>query len=329
MIKDTEKNAKLIDTRRFYKANEEIDMRFYQMPKVLFSNPKYRGLSPGAKTLYSILRDRQELSISNNLKDKDKWVDEDGNIYLLFAMEPKKGDNRTIEEKPMRDLSLTEILNVTKNTVTKYKKALVKYDLIFTKKMGLGNVDRIYVLKPELQPINVEIYKTPKNRDSKISNTVNLESQKLTGNDTDLNDTNFIDTQSVSRKNSKADQNKDGQTEFVNIRAYFNDKIKFNDLRISNPTNKEIVDEIEINIIEMYFADYVVIQGNKRSQELIRSAIMKLTYWHAIAIINKYLEVSSSTRVNNPKSYMQSMLYNIAFEHELAIKNELKNKGMI
>lgn len=225
MIKDTEKNTKLIDTRRYYKANEEIDMRFYQMPKVLFSNPKYRGLSPGAKTMYSILRDRQELSISNNVKHKDKWVDEEGNIYLMFAIEPKKGDNRTIEEKPMRDLSLTEILDVSKNTVTKYKKALADYDLIITKKMGQGKVDRIYVLKPELQPINVENYMTPKNQDSKIPNTVNLESQKLTGNETDLNDSNLIDTQSVCRENRKADpsikENKDGQTEYKNIKVYF------------------------------------------------------------------------------------------------------------
>ena len=206
--------------------------------------------------------------------------------------------------------------------MTKYKKELVDYDLIFTKKMGQGKVDRIYVLKPELQPINVDNYETPKNQDSKIPNFVNVESQKLTGNETDLNDTNFIDTQSVSRE-------KDGRTEYKTIKSYFQDKLNYNDIRISHPTSKEIIYEIEINILEMYFNDYVVIQGNKQSQNLVRNALMRLTYWHVVALINKYLEVSSNTRVKNPKSYIQSMIYNIAFEHELAIRNELKNLGMI
>lgn len=34
---------------RFYKASEEITLRFYQMPKALFNNPRYKGLSLGAK----------------------------------------------------------------------------------------------------------------------------------------------------------------------------------------------------------------------------------------------------------------------------------------
>jgi len=323
-------NAKSFDTQRCYKANEEIGLRFYQLPKALFNNPMYRGLSLGAKAMYSILRDRQELSIFNNIKNEDKWIDEEGNIYLLFANEPKKGDDRTIEDKPIRDLALTEILNISKNTVTKYKNELINYDLIFIKKMGQGKVDRIYVLKPELPPINVENYETPKNQDSKIPNNVNLESPKLTGSDTYLSDTDVTDTQSLNQEeNLPIIQNKDGQTEYDNIKVHFQDMLKLNDLKISHPTNKGLIDEIELNIFEMYQNDYVFVNGKKQPQEVVRDALKRLTYWHINAVIIKYLEVSTEVKIKSPKAYIQTMLYNIIFQNELAITNELKYIGAI
>lgn len=331
MIKDDAvKNVKLFDVERCYKANEEIKLRFYQMPKVLFINPKYRRLSLGAKAMYAVLRDRQELSISNNVKYEDRWVDEEGNIYLLFANEPKKDDDRAIDEKPIRDFALTEILNVSKNTVTTYKNELIKYDLIFIKKMGQGKVDRIYVLKPELPPINIENYETPKNQDSKIPNIVNLESQKLTGSDTNLNETDVIDNQSVNQGGSRPIiENKGEQTEYENIKALFRDRISYKDLKISHAYRKDLIDEIELNIIEMYFNEYTVIQQKRQPQEIVRSALMRLTYWHIDTLITKYMEVSSSTQIKSPKAYIQAMLYNIAFENNLAIINELKHVGAI
>ena len=52
-----------IPSYRFYTAQEEVTIRFYQVPKSLFNNPKYKGLSLGPKLMYSILRDRLDLSI--------------------------------------------------------------------------------------------------------------------------------------------------------------------------------------------------------------------------------------------------------------------------
>jgi len=65
---------------RFYTLKEEIKLRFYQTPKALLNNPKYEGLSLGPKFMYSILRDRLDLSIQNN------WKDKKGYIYLIFSI---------------------------------------------------------------------------------------------------------------------------------------------------------------------------------------------------------------------------------------------------
>ena len=112
---------------RFYTEKEEVTLRFYQTPKALFENPKYKGLSLGPKLMYSILRDRLDLSIKNN------WKDENGYIYLIFSVE-----------------KLASLLEMDRTAVMRYKKKLVEYSLIIDKRLGQGNPNRIYVLKPEL-----------------------------------------------------------------------------------------------------------------------------------------------------------------------------------
>ena len=73
------KEYKSIPSDRFYTLKEEVTLRFYQTPKTLFKNPKYKERSLGPRLMYSILRDRLDLSIKNN------WKDEKGYIYLIFS----------------------------------------------------------------------------------------------------------------------------------------------------------------------------------------------------------------------------------------------------
>ena len=54
-------------------------------------------------------------------------------IYLIFSLK-----------------ELVQLLTIDEKTVIKYKKELVKYTLIVDKRIGQGNPNRIYVLKPEL-----------------------------------------------------------------------------------------------------------------------------------------------------------------------------------
>jgi hypothetical protein len=113
---------------RFYTEKEEVTLRFYQVPKALFKNPKYKDLSLGPKLMYSILKDRLDLSIKNN------WKDENGFIYLVFSIE-----------------ELSTLLEINKETVTTYKRKLVRYKLIIDKRLGQGKSNIIYALKPEIK----------------------------------------------------------------------------------------------------------------------------------------------------------------------------------
>lgn len=52
----------------FYGGQAEL-FSFYRLPKVLFTDPKFRGLSAESKILYGLLLDRMSLSI------KSGWLD--------------------------------------------------------------------------------------------------------------------------------------------------------------------------------------------------------------------------------------------------------------
>jgi len=117
----------------------------------------------GAKLMYSILRDRLDVSIKN------EWEDEKGYIYLVFSLK-----------------ELLNLLEIDEKTVIKYKKALVKYKLIFDKRVGQGNPNRIYVLKPELG--NFQNWKNSSSRTGKKSL---LELEKSHPNNTNVNDPNL------------------------------------------------------------------------------------------------------------------------------------------
>lgn len=122
-----------------------------------------------------------------------------------------------------------------------------------------------------------------------------------------------------------------GEEEYGNIRQYFVDKLYIESLYSTYWERKNLIEEIVLNITEMYFKDSMVINDKRVSQNLIRAALMKLTQFHIEELIHKFIELSKTTKINNPKAYMQSMIYNIAFENDIAITNvvnfEIHNEG--
>ena len=114
-----------------YTLDEENSHRFYQMPKELFLNDKYKHLNSDAKVLYSILLDRKELS------RKNRWVDENRQVYLIYTRE-----------------NLAEMMGISRPTVTKAFKQLVQANLIIEERMGLNKPNRIYICRLEYSSTN-------------------------------------------------------------------------------------------------------------------------------------------------------------------------------
>ena len=154
---------------KYFKKKEQYQERFYQLPKVFFTNEIYKKLSLEAKVAYSILRDRLELSLQND------WVDNEENIYFIYTNE-----------------NLMEILNLGKNKVVKIKKELESVNLLRQKRLGLNKPNMLYLIKPEVT--EDDIYKIQTEEKTNKS-TDDKEVYKTNSNDTEFNDTEFNDTE--------------------------------------------------------------------------------------------------------------------------------------
>ena len=62
----------------YYYGNEAEQYSFYRIPKILFTDPLFKGISVEAKVLYGLLLDRMGLSVKNN------WLDGEGACVYHF-----------------------------------------------------------------------------------------------------------------------------------------------------------------------------------------------------------------------------------------------------
>lgn len=146
----------------YYKINEVLEHKYYQVPQELFINPLYKDkLNSDSKILYGFLLDRLTLSI------KHSWYDENGNIYLIFTREE-------VQEK----------LNLSEKTVIKAFRQLNEVNLIKEKRQGLGRPNLIFVGKI----IHQDIKELPELENLQAINTNNI--------NTDIINTNSINPHS-------------------------------------------------------------------------------------------------------------------------------------
>ena len=177
-------------------SHYQTSERFYALPKILFESPLYEGMRLDSKVAYSMLKDRLDLSFKNN------WIDEDGNIYLVYS-----------------NSNLMKILNCSKSTLLRIKKQLTEYGLIHeiqqsTSKSGnlanriyLGllqddtparNTDKPVDFKSDTRGVsNLDqggVKKTPGGCQIDTTPVSNLSPNDTDISDTDINNTDISDT---------------------------------------------------------------------------------------------------------------------------------------
>lgn len=93
-----------------------------QMPRWLFSDPRYCEMSLEAKVTYTFLLNRFQLSRKNG------WVNERGEVFVIF---PRK--------------ALAKELRICEQRVTAAFKKLVELELVWEKRCGRGDANQIYL----------------------------------------------------------------------------------------------------------------------------------------------------------------------------------------
>ncbi|RIM76818.1 replication protein [Staphylococcus xylosus] len=242
----------------------QASQNFYMLHKVLFINEKYKKLSDSAKVTYGILNDRVSLSIKNN------WIDQNGDIYFIFTNE-----------------NLQEVLDKSKNTITKIKKELQEVGLLEQVKTGFNRPNKLYLHEIETN-INIEkeIQNSTSNNDEssdskesqimgvqnpkqwgpRIPNNGSPESQNLDSNDTDLSNTDYIETENNDThdmndtynnpiNHNHSDHTNHQQTEFNN------DALKFQVLEELPQQLQDYLSKFEIR--EIGIIKSVLLKGKK------------------------------------------------------------------
>ena len=187
----------------YFRVEESEQFSFFRIPKALFTEKEFEGLSTDAKLLYGILLDRI------NLSKKNGWVDADGYVYIIY----------TVAE-------LQEVLNMSHTTVTKLLRELDSVHgigLIERYRQGCNRPSMIYVknfvkrirAKPAVYyPSGTQEICCPERKNLAVRNAKNLlsgtqkngspECKNFATNNTDINKTDKNDTdRSKSRSSEK------------------------------------------------------------------------------------------------------------------------------
>lgn len=301
-----------------YTAELVNQIQFYQMPKSMFHNPKYIPMKNDAKLAYMMIRDLLDLSVKNG------WVNDRNEVYVKLS--------RT---------KLMSRLNI-KGTqkFAQVMKELVDYELIIYKRIGLNKCNEIYICIPEdlgivysdnelvemdnLLKFENQTAKTSvetRKCDNHSSKGVNIVPQEVC-------ETNLKTCENQTRTKTNPTNTKDTKNKSINlsVNLILKEQIYIEELRL---TYGKIVDEIELNIIEMYSSEFVIIKGGRKPRAVIQSVLSKLTYVHIESVILKFYEVSESTKIKNTKAYLQTMIYNAPFNTEAEIANDIRVKGLI
>ena len=109
-----------------YFYEQEADMfSFYRIPKLLFTDERFKDLSTDAKVLYGLMLDRMSLSAKN------QWYDREKKVFIYFSLE-----------------DVMELLNCKKNKAIDTMKELDAENgvgLIEKVRQGQGKPTMIYV----------------------------------------------------------------------------------------------------------------------------------------------------------------------------------------
>ena len=181
------------------KTLELASQQFYKFEKWILAESKLKKLSPTAKLLYMVIRDREELS----LKNAEHFTDKDGYLFQYFDQE-KAG----------------ELLGLSKNAIVKAFKDLQEYKLIESVRQGQGKPNRLYVLDYEVSEDTLKEL-SYENKKASTGGTV-----KATNTNKNNIDTNSI-PQNNKKYSSKNKENKKIQPIFLaDSKVSINGKLK-------------------------------------------------------------------------------------------------------
>lgn len=303
----------------YYYGSEAEQYSFYRIPKVLLTDPRYKGVSIEAKVLYGLLLDRMGLSAKNG------WLDSERRVYIYFTQEDAMA-----------------LMSCGKDKATKLFRELDQdgIGLIERKKQGQGRPTRIYVKnfllppapgqsqQPDTPPSNFQTAENQQSRpldsaalltaeipqsaplenrsqDSAFSVPNKTEKKNTERNDTDPSILPPLPTMVRSRPKSRMRMD-----EMDSYRELIKENIDYDLLLQEHPYDEETLEGYVELMVEVCCSrrDFIRIAGEEVATGVVKSRFLKLNHEHIAYVLDSLSQ--NTTLVKNIKAYTLAALYN-------------------
>lgn len=258
----------------YFSGAQSLQFAFYRIPKLLFTDKRFFGLSTDAKLLYGLLLDRMSLSVKNG------WADANGRVYIIFTL-----------------AEIQKSLGCVEKSAVKYMKELEKIGLIEKKRQGQGKPTLIYVKNFTPQE-NLQVKNSKKTSSPTVESTdqdlYNFQSNYTETSDTS-NDTDLILLEDQER---------------MRYEAYLDEQLEIIALKLDYPYDIELIDNLKALILDVLCSKSksLWISKDEKPISVVKSRFMKLTSEHIRYIMDCMDE--STEKISNPKQYLLAALYN-------------------
>jgi len=346
----------------YFRAGENEQYIFVQMPLMLIKDDLFKELSSDAKILYSLLLNRTSLSIKNN------WLDEQGYVYIIYTVE-----------------QIMEDLNCWERRAVKAMKELKDIGLVRSIRQGLGKPNILYImnfattLKHENKAENVDNTQNCQNDNSGIGERTIPEQadppilELAKGQCSNINLSNIdsikIDSKSMSEstsaKNTKENNDIDNDSDIItNKETIFSENKKApatkskSDKQVESPKYnlddyKKYEQIIKENIDYSHYAwhdkgDIALIDGlvenmldvilteapaivrigkEDKNRDIVKNIYLKLDSSHIDHVISQYK--AQRHQITHKNSYLKTMLYTVYSEFDAYFTNQVRADGAI
>ncbi len=260
-----------------------------QMPRWLFSDPRYADMSLDAKVTYTFLLNRFQLSRRNG------WINDDGEVFVIF---PRK--------------ALAKELRICEQRVTAAFRKLAELQLIWEKRCGRGDANQIYLASVtpiddpnyECAPFSSKEYETCGSRTADSAFLDAEEPQDPGASNTDFSqpDTVFSD---VSPSVASEDGPTDDEKKLTGI-------LDACELSYFEP---EVARVFENAIERLFYSDNLRIGQAVLPQSRVRSRLHLLNFF-VLQEAERNLHANRNVPVRDSTKYVMSTIYNFITETE-------------
>lgn len=294
----------------YYYGNEAEQYSFYRIPKLLFTDARFKGVSVEAKVLYGLLLDRMALSVKNS------WLDGEGRVYIIFTIADVMEMLGCAEQKANK---LLNELDCAKGVglIERVRRGLGKPNVIYVKNFMDRSCPEQHE-RPQQKELQKSQIKNCENNKSGNVKITNQELRKSQTNNTYLNKTDFSDTDPSIHQQKIVDivdnvskkQETGGLDMMESYRELVKDNISYDILVNDSPYDKERLDGFVELMAEICCSNARSIRINQNDMpvEVVKSRFLKLNSEH-IRYVTDCLD-RNTTSIGNIRAYTLSALFN-------------------